>query len=129
LVNYATSNGIEEFDIVWTNHQVIDNSIFVLGNSTMNTILAGGAFQITPGAEFYENNRSLFEADEIYDESDEYYITNSNYVIWRICDEDYLNTYPDNMLWYFEIDGVAANIWFIVWPEIEQFSEWALIPK
>ena len=95
----------------------------------MNTILAGDAFQITPGPEFYENNKNLFEADEYYEEDDKYYINNSNYVIWRTCDEEYLNKYPDNMLWYFEIDGVEADIRFIVWPEIEQFAEWALIPK
>lgn len=129
LVNYAISNGVTKCDIVWTGHKEIDNSIIVLGNATSDTILAAGAFQITSGAKFYEMTKDYFAADEYYEDDDIYYFSNSNYVIWRVCDEDYLNKYPDNELAYFEFEGQEKDIRFTVWPELEQFPEWALIPK
>lgn len=129
LCEYALDNGIQKFDIVWTERKPIYNSIVVIGNITGDFILADGAFWLTKGEDFYNKNKALFDADEEYTFDDERDVKLSKYILWRVVDDEYLDQYPDHILWWFEVDGEVQNVFFVPWPYVEQFPEWALIPK
>ncbi len=130
LVNYALDNDIRKFDIVWTSKQPIVDSIVVLNESTTNFVMAGGAFCVSTGKDFYDNNEAFFEADDEYTFDDKRGIQQMPYVLWRRVDDNYLEQYPDHELWWFEVDGQVQDIFFFIWPSgIEEFPQFALIPK
>lgn len=138
LCEFSLYNGIQKFDIVWTGgSEYINNSVIVLTDSIANELLAGGAFRLTTGTEFYNNNKALFDADEEYTFDDVRNVKQSEYVLWRVVDAAYLEQYPDincGRLWRFEVDGEPQDIYFthqVYFPNYPSWllPQWALIPK
>ena len=91
--------------------------------------MAGGAFWITTGEEFYQIAQSYFEQDPEYDKTTVDYIRKQSYICWRICNDEYFEEYPDGNFWYFTINGEPSALRFYFWSKYEDPGEWALIPK
>ena len=129
LVDYAVYSNIGDFDIIYTNNQIIENSLSVIGETGEAITMAGGAFWITSGEEFCQIAQSYFEQDPEYDEITIDYIKKQQYICWRYCNDEYFEKYPDADFWYFTINGEPSLLRFYFRTKYEETPKWALIPK